>query len=43
MKKLITLILILSLVVLGSLYTAGCKQSESNETIKVVLNQRMKP
>jgi len=36
MKKLITLILILSLVVFGALYTVGCKQPESNETIEVV-------
>jgi len=36
MKKLLTLILILSLVVFGALYTAGCKQPESNETIEVV-------
>ena len=36
MKKLLTLILILSLVVLGVFYTAGCRQSGSNETIKVV-------
>lgn len=36
MKKLITLVLVLSLVVFGALYAAGCKQPESNETIEVV-------
>ena len=36
MKKLFKLILILSLIVFGALYTAGCKQSGSNETIEVV-------
>ena len=36
MNKLLTFLLILSLIVFGVFYTAGCKHSESNETIKVV-------
>jgi len=36
MNKLLTFLLILSLIVFGVFYTAGCKYSESNETIKVV-------
>lgn len=35
MKKLLKLILILSLIVSGVFYTAGCKQPESNGTIEV--------
>ncbi len=36
MKRLLTLILVLSLIVSGVFYIVGCKQPESNETIKVV-------
>ena len=36
MKKLLTFILILSLIVFGVFYTAGCKEPGSNETIKVI-------
>ncbi len=35
MKKLLKLILILSLIVSGVFYVAGCKQAESKNTIKV--------
>jgi len=35
MKKLVTLVLVLSLIVAGVFYTVGCKQPEFTETIEV--------